>query len=348
MRSNLPRLALALGLIALAPVCAAKSYVVLLKNPLGIDNHIQITNSKGTFGTNSPGFGTEVNKFIQTVHRYEPNQIKTDFSDALESLGAILADGLPPLPHSYTVLLEAPQGPLGSIAFRSESGFVVLNKPGQAVLIDGYSDDPFQVDKATVGQDFGPALVTLDEIVQAGLRPPTYIVLLEDPDGNVGKVIVNDARGKTVIEKAGEGLDMSAFLSEEQLFKLKDEAIKEDFGNAIESTPVLPVKYVLLFQIGSSKLVAESEPDAQKLLEDVKSRPAPDITIDGHTDTVGRDALNDKLSRQRAEYVAELIKTQGAEPRAMEIEYYGKRKPLVVTPDNTPELRNRRVEVTVR
>jgi outer membrane protein OmpA-like peptidoglycan-associated protein len=141
---------------------------------------------------------------------------------------------------------------------------------------------------------------------------------------------------------------MSAFLSEEQLFKLKDEAIKEDFGNAIESTPVLPVKYVLLFQIGSSKLVAESEPDAQKLLEDVKSRPAPDITIDGHTDTVGRDALNDKLSRQRAEYVAELIKTQGAEPRAMEIEYYGKRKPLVVTPDNTPELRNRRVEVTVR
>lgn len=348
MKYALSRLALSLGLLALAPVCAAKSYVVLLKNPLGIDNHIQITNSKGTFGTNNPGFGTDVNKYIQTVHRYQPEQVKADFSDALESMSAILAAGLPPLPHSYTALLEAPQGPVGSVAFNSERGDFVLDRAGQAIFLDGYSDVPFRVDPRKVGVDFGPALVSLDEIVKAGLRPQTYVLLLPDPDGNVGKVIVNDVRGRAEIDEAGEAWDMGAYLTEEGLFKLKEEAVKEDFGNAIESRPPLPVKYVLLFKSGSTKLSPESQQEADKLFEDIKSRPAPDITIYGHADTVGRDAFNKKLSQKRAEYVAELIRTQGTELRELAIDYYGEQLPTIKTPDNTPEVRNRRVEVTVR
>jgi outer membrane protein OmpA-like peptidoglycan-associated protein len=338
---------MALTLVALAPVCAA-SYVVLLKNPVDTDDHVHITNSKGTFGINTPGYGTAMGKYIHTVHRYEPDQINAEFSPALGDMSSILAAGLPVLPHSYVALLEIPQGPLGKLAFDSERGEVLLDKAGQGVLIDGYSDDPYEVNMQQIRKDFGPALASLDEIIKAGFRPHTYIVLLESPDGSVGKISVTDARGKTLVEDAGLAVDMGAYLTDERLFKVDETVIKEDFGNAIESRPPLPAKYVLLFQLGNTKLTAESQAQADKLLEDVRSRPAPDITIDGHTDTVGRDTLNDKLSKQRAEYVAELIKTQGTEPRAMEIEYYGKRKPYVKTPDNTPELRNRRVEVTVR
>lgn len=348
MRIALSRLAVALGLLALAPVCAAKSYVILLKNPLGVENHVHIINSKGVFGIHNPGYGAPISQRIETVRRYESDQINADFSQALESMSEILAAGLPPLPYSYTALLEKPQGPLGNIAYRSERGSVVLDSAGEGVKIDGTSDEPFRVDDQQIKRDFGPALASLDEIIRAGFRPKSYIVLLEDPDGGVGKVIISDDAGKTTIGEAGQALDMGVSQVGERVFKVDEQTINEDFGYAIESRPKLPAKYVLLFQIGGTKLVAESEAEASKLLEDVKSRPAPDITINGHADTVGRDALNDKLSKQRAEYVAGLIKTQVAELQAMEIEYYGKRKPYVPTPDNTPELKNRRVEVTVR
>lgn len=352
MKVALSRLAVALGLFALAPVCAAASYVVLLKNPLDVENHVHIINSKGVFGISNPGYGAPLGQRIQTVHRYEPDQINADFSHALESMSAILAAGLPPLPHSYAALLELPQGPLGKIAYYpadySESGDIVLDAAGQGVLIDGYSDDPFQTDNQQVRKDFGPALLSLDEIIRAGFRPSTYVVLLESPDGSVGKVSVSDTRGKTLIDEAGAAVDMGLYQMDERLFKVDEDEIKQDFGNALDSRPPLPVKYVLLFQLGNTRLTAESQAQADKLLEDVRSRPAPDVTITGHTDTVGRDALNDKLSQKRAESIAELIRGQGGELRGVEIEYYGKRKPLVKTPDNTPERRNRRVEVTVR
>lgn len=348
MKVALSRMAIALGLFALAPVCAAASYVVLLKNPLDIENHVHIINSKGVFGITHPGYGAPIGQNIQTVRRYEPEQINADFSDALESMSAILAAGLPPLPHSYTALLELPEGPLGKIAVYSESGDIVLDAAGQGLLIDGYSDDPFQTDSKQIRKDFEPALLSLDEIIRAGFRPSTYVVLLESPDGSVGKVSVSDTRGKTVIDEAGAAVDMGTYQLDERLFKVDEDAIKQDFGNALDSRPVLPVKYVLLFRLGNTQLMAESLAEADKLLEDIRSRPAPDVTITGHTDTVGRDALNDKLSKKRAESIANLLRGQSTALQAMEIEYYGKRKPLVKTPDNTPERRNRRVEVTVR
>jgi outer membrane protein OmpA-like peptidoglycan-associated protein len=348
MKSRLSRIAIALALAALVPACAAESTVVLLKNPLDADDHVHISNSKGTFGINTPGYGTALNKHIHTVHRYEPGQISAEFSGALEGMAKILADGLPPLPHSYVALLEIPRGPLGKLAFNSERGEVLLDKAGQGVLIDGYSDDPYPVDMRQIRKDFGPALEALDEIIKAGFRPSTYVVLLESPDGSVGKVTVDDARGRALIEQAGQAADMGIYLTDERLFKVEEKVVKEEFGNALDSRPPLPARYVLLFKSGSTRLAAESEEESRKLLEDVKSRPAPDITIVGHTDTVGGAVLNDKLSQKRAEHVSELIRTQGAELRALEIQYHGKRMPFVVTPDNTPELRNRRVEVVVR
>jgi peptidoglycan-associated lipoprotein len=349
MRDTLARSALAMGLLVLAPVCTAKSYVVLLKNPVGVENHVHIVNSKGVFGINDPGYGTEIGKYIQTVQRYTPEQIKADFSDALDGMSSILAAGLPPLEHSYVALLELPQGPVGKIGFTSDRGEdVLLDQAGEGVLIDGYSDEPFQVDMQQVRKDFAPALASLDEIIKAGFRPLSYIVLLEDPGGTVGKVTVTDERGKVLIDEAGESVDMGEVLTDQRVFKVGEEGIRQDFGHALDYTPELPAKYVVLFQSGSTKLAEGSRAEADKMLQDVKSRAAPDVTVEGYTDTVGSTKRNDKLSRQRAEFVAEMIRTKATEPRAMDIESYGEHKLFIKTRDNTPELRNRRVEVTVR
>lgn len=69
--------------------------------------------------------------------------------------------------------------------------------------------------------------------------------------------------------------------------------------------------------------------------------------IEGHTDTVGTDAMNLALSRQRATAVAQYLETKFAIPAArLQASGVGKAGLLVPTPDQTAEPRNRRVHIT--
>ena len=69
------------------------------------------------------------------------------------------------------------------------------------------------------------------------------------------------------------------------------------------------------------------------------------IDVTGHTDTVGSDAYNMKLSRRRADSVkAELVK-QGVPASEIAVFAKGKRDLLVPTGDGVREPQNRRVEI---
>jgi outer membrane protein OmpA-like peptidoglycan-associated protein len=68
--------------------------------------------------------------------------------------------------------------------------------------------------------------------------------------------------------------------------------------------------------------------------------------IEGHTDTVGSDVLNQALSQRRAVAVADYLAERWQIDRArLRPEGLGKAGQLVPTPDQTPEQRNRRVLV---
>ena len=80
----------------------------------------------------------------------------------------------------------------------------------------------------------------------------------------------------------------------------------------------------------------------------VGRRPAVDISIIGHTDTVGAADQNRELALTRARAVAGLLTAGGLQALAISVESHGESNLLVKTPDETPEPRNRRVEITVR
>jgi outer membrane protein OmpA-like peptidoglycan-associated protein len=58
--------------------------------------------------------------------------------------------------------------------------------------------------------------------------------------------------------------------------------------------------------------------------------------------------VNEALSLKRAQAVADLIQSKGLRVEELTVESHGERNLLVPTPDETPEPRNRRVEVTIR
>lgn len=68
--------------------------------------------------------------------------------------------------------------------------------------------------------------------------------------------------------------------------------------------------------------------------------------IEGHTDNVGSREANLALSRQRAEAVVSYLGSQfNVAPSRLEAVGMGEEHPLIATPPQTPEARNRRVQV---
>jgi outer membrane protein OmpA-like peptidoglycan-associated protein len=63
---------------------------------------------------------------------------------------------------------------------------------------------------------------------------------------------------------------------------------------------------------------------------------------------MGTQPANYALGLKRAMMVRNLLVAAGLNPTAIQTTSVGELDPLVKTPDNTPEPRNRRVEIAVR
>jgi outer membrane protein OmpA-like peptidoglycan-associated protein len=72
-----------------------------------------------------------------------------------------------------------------------------------------------------------------------------------------------------------------------------------------------------------------------------------DVSVIGHTDTIGTRDYNYQLSLRRARKVADLLASHGVDRNMLDIESHGEDNLLVKTGDQVREPRNRRVEITV-
>jgi outer membrane protein OmpA-like peptidoglycan-associated protein len=102
------------------------------------------------------------------------------------------------------------------------------------------------------------------------------------------------------------------------------------------------------FQTGSAALTPAAVAELNQLGEALTSKTltAYNFQIIGHTDTVGAPDTNKSLSVQRAAAVAKYLETQFKVPGTrLQAEGVGESDLLVPTPPQTPELRNRRVEI---
>lgn len=71
------------------------------------------------------------------------------------------------------------------------------------------------------------------------------------------------------------------------------------------------------------------------------------IAVAGHTDSVGSDAYNQKLSEQRAQSVAAYLQRKNIEPARFEVIGFGERNPVADNATAEGRALNRRVELTL-
>jgi len=124
--------------------------------------------------------------------------------------------------------------------------------------------------------------------------------------------------------------------------------VQARYGAALAAQPLTPVQFTLFFVENKDEFTDESKRIVDGVFAEIAKRPVADVFVIGHTDTVGSDAVNDALSRQRAEVVRAAFVARGLPIDKVVVIGRGKRELAVPTGDGVSEPRNRRVEILVR
>jgi OOP family OmpA-OmpF porin len=96
---------------------------------------------------------------------------------------------------------------------------------------------------------------------------------------------------------------------------------------------------------------ADLKPEAKAKLDDLVSK-TKEINLEviiavGHTDSIGGDAYNDKLSVKRAESIKTYLTSKGVEANRVYTEGKGKKQPVADNKTAEGRAKNRRVEIEV-
>lgn len=114
----------------------------------------------------------------------------------------------------------------------------------------------------------------------------------------------------------------------------------------------IPHKPVILnnifFDSGSSGLKSESQYELRKLLSMLQENPVVKIQVNGHTDDIGNDADNLKLSENRAKAVCDYLIKNGISSDRLSFKGYGELKPLLPNKDEQSRQKNRRTEFEIK
>lgn len=105
----------------------------------------------------------------------------------------------------------------------------------------------------------------------------------------------------------------------------------------------LPGPYTVLFEFDKADLTADARTALADVVKSAQKAGYQTINVSGYTDLTGSDAYNDVLSEQRANRVIDFLVESGIAKEQIVGAGYGKSNPVV--PVETPEIRNRRVEI---
>jgi outer membrane protein OmpA-like peptidoglycan-associated protein len=176
----------------------------------------------------------------------------------------------------------------------------------------------------------------------------SVFLLIPDPEGNVGQITVTNRTGTQVVDQHHQASTVqSADHAPSPPSTLEETEIQLVFGEALASQPAAPARFILYFKDDSEELTPESTVFLAEVFRTVRDRGALDISVIGHTDTLGAREYNYQLSLRRARWVADLLAKQGMDRNILDIESHGEDNLLIKTGDQVREPRNRRVEITV-
>ncbi|SMC24606.1 OmpA-OmpF porin, OOP family [Desulfacinum hydrothermale DSM 13146] len=217
----------------------------------------------------------------------------------------------------------------------------------------------------------GPGVSSLDSVL-SGLRGKTAVIVVSDGGANKGADPVaaaqaihrrypdvcfhvisfaEDAKARSILKKISEiggcgvyaeGTDL---LADDQAL---NQFVKDVFyAEQMEPQPEVIVLRGIHFDFDKSDIKPEWQPVLDEGAEILKKHPQIRIIIEGHTDSIGTEAYNQKLSERRAKAVYDYFVAKGVEATRMKAVGYGELKPKADNATKEGRAINRRVEIKV-
>jgi outer membrane protein OmpA-like peptidoglycan-associated protein len=102
------------------------------------------------------------------------------------------------------------------------------------------------------------------------------------------------------------------------------------------------------FDTGSATIKPQLRGVLDPFAASLQNDPNARITIIGHTDSTGSDAVNNPLSMDRAQSVRDYLAARGVSPTRVETAGRGEREPIADNSTEAGRAKNRRVEIFLR
>lgn len=193
------------------------------------------------------------------------------------------------------------------------------------------SDDTFQVEIKKDG------VVLYEEVFE-----------IHETDGLPTTHIKDFVLGEAAkVEPTPEIVQAEINTSEPDRGVVTEEMLLEELGTKFRVSNKVALQHVY-FDIGTSHLTSESTPELVIIKNLLESNSSMRIEIAGHTDNVGSDEVNDRISLERAQSVVRWLTNNGVSGSRLVAKGYGAKQPLASNDDEIDgrEL-NRRIEVIV-
>lgn len=159
--------------------------------------------------------------------------------------------------------------------------------------------------------------------------------------GDIGGALIGAAIGGAAGAVIGNQMDKQADKIEEAVPGAEVKRVGEGIQIIFDD------KSGVNFAFDSAELTAEAKKNLDAVAEIFIEFPDTELMIEGHTDSVGDDAYNMKLSKRRAEAVVAYIKSKGVAGNRFEVKAFGETRPRFDNATKEGQSKNRRVEIGV-
>lgn len=186
-------------------------------------------------------------------------------------------------------------------------------------------------------------------VVTAPLPPPApkeLAILLPDAEGKSSGIVVTAMGQETTVTEPYQGVELTDGKVATRQYTAAE--VGQLFPDVMQALPNKPLSYTLRFEKNGTTLTAASLVVIEEIVQEIAKRAVPEITVVGHTDRVGSDETNLRLSLNRANGVRNILVAHGVAEEIIQTIGRGELELEVETADNEAEPRNRRVEISVR
>lgn len=243
--------------------------------------------------------------------------------------------------------------------------FVMLasgDKAYYASSREGDSKNIYEINFTSIAKEKpkSPNVVILKGLIKDTDSKQPVEATLQISDNNTDTVLAafnsNNTTGKYLVAiPSGKNLDITVnaegYLFHTEKISTSDtatyqEIIKNIFLKKIETGTKMVLENIN-FETNKSVLTEDSKYELNKLVKILQNNATVNVEISGHTDNVGADAYNLKLSEGRAKSVVEFLIDAGISKERLTYKGYGKTQ--AIADNNTEEgrLQNRRVEFKI-